>query len=758
MLKKLFSANRRSFRNIVIIFILICLGMGILCFQYYKKLQYTVKAETNGYLQEISSQMSTNVSKTINDNFAVLGIISSMLENYNVNTYEKFQKAVDDQQDYWNYNKLMLIDENGVAYDVEGNAMVLASDEYLQDAIVNKKNAMSSSQMIDGAECVVFAIPLDGLMVDGIKMSALAASYELSKFDKILSMTAFDGKGYAHIIRKDGSVIVRSSSKHAIQSGYNILNTLSTAEIQDGRMYDEIKADIAAGKSGQTEFSINESREYMVYTPVSSQQWCLITFVPVMAVNEKSDLFLKLTLMMCGIITFVFAALVCVLMVNFYRHRQRLEQIAYVDPVTGGNTSQRFYDLMGEKLRVANKPQYALVFSNVEKFKVLNEQLGRNACNGILRGIQCGINTDLAGNECMGRIGADNFCILIEYHDEADIAARFDRWYISSASYIEKNEPVWLPLIIEFGVYVIENDTIAFPLMVDRAKLALSETTQELRGKLRYSIYDERIRSQLFREKKIEDMMEDALKEREFCVYLQPKFYVQSEKIGGAEALVRWASRSEGMIYPDEFISLFEKNGFIVQLDLWVFEDVCKTIRKWLDAGLTPVKISVNCSRVHLKNPKFLDKYCAIAAKYNIPDGLLEIELTENAVFEDVESLTRTIEKIHAAGFGCSMDDFGSGYSSLNLIQDIPVDTLKLDKIFFRNGSKNLQRTESVVGSIISMSKALSMVTVAEGVEERLQVDMLKRLNCDLIQGYYFAKPMPVDKFELLAYNTVIEN
>ncbi|MEG1809030.1 MAG: EAL domain-containing protein, partial [Oscillospiraceae bacterium] len=163
-------------------------------------------------------------------------------------------------------------------------------------------------------------------------------------------------------------------------------------------------------------------------------------------------------------------------------------------------------------------------------------------------------------------------------------------------------------------------------------------------------------------------------------------------------------------------------------------------------------KISVNCSRMQLKNASFLQRYCKIADKYDVPHQYLEIELTENVVFEDVSRLSEIINEIHAAGFGCSMDDFGSGYSSLNLIKDIHVDTLKLDRSFFSGSLSDISRTESVVGSVVTMSKALGMVTVAEGVEDRIHVDMLKRLGCDYIQGYYYAKPMPIKDFETLTF------
>lgn len=756
-LKKLSLGDKRIYKIAGVAFMLICVLVGIACFQYYKQLQDTVATESRGYMQEISKQMGTMVSKTINDNFSVLGTIATVLQNSEVTSYSQLQAVAREQKNNWNYQKVFLIDENGIAHDDQGKTIVLSSDPYIQEVIVGRKPSMSASQVLDGKESVVFAIPLNNLVIDNTRMRALAASYDLRTFDKILSMNAFNGMGYAHVVRKDGTIVIRSSSKNAAKVGYNVLTSLSQAEMNAAEQFDKVKADIADEKSGQVEYTLDGIHKYMNYTPLQAQKWSLLTFVPVSVVNAKSELLLKITLILCGFITLVFSFLIAFLFLSFQRNKRRLEQIAYVDPVTGGHTIQRFYELAQDQIKALGNRQCALVYTNIEKFKVLNEQFGRNACDEILRGIENGVDSNLNAHECIGRISADNFCVLIEYTDEATVADRLDLWYKNCADYIEQHDAVWLPLIIEFGIYVINNDSMPFPSMIDRAKLALTEKTRELRGKLRYAVYDEQLRQMLFREKQLEDMMEESLRNQEFQVYLQPKYCTQNEQIGGAEALVRWVSASEGMIYPDEFISLFEKNGFIIQLDLWIFEEVCRTIRKWLDATRQPVKISVNCSRMHLKNPRFFDRYCAIANKYDIPPKFIEIELTETTVFNNVEQLVHTIEEIQQAGFGCSMDDFGSGYSSLNLIQDIPVDTLKLDKIFFRNGAKDLHRTESILSSIISMAKALSMKTVAEGVEHRPQVDMLRRLNCDYIQGYVFAKPMPIPQFEELLFQTRIE-
>lgn len=755
MLKRLnLSRNYKTKLQIIIaIFALLCVLIGYLCLRYYWQLQKTVKSESLGYMQEISRQMGTNINKNIEDKYAMLGTMAKVIKGSNITTYEHLPDMLNEHRKLWKFQSILLIDEDGVAYNELGTVVALSSDNYLQEVIVNRLPSLSSSQVINGNESIIFAIPIDDISINGTKMLALAASYDLKTFDQMIAMTAFEGNGYAHIIRSDGAAVIRSSSPATQEYGYNILNSLSTADFKDGKNIDTIKGEILSGKSGQIEFSINGNHEYMTFMPLGEQQWSLLTFVPVNVVNSKSNMLLKITLLLSGFITIFFAALLAALFITFYQNKKKLEQIAYVDAVTGGNTIERFYDLAEKLLSEKEASQYALVYTNIEKFKVMNEQFGRKACDDILCSIEKGINADLSSEECIGHWFADNFCILIKYQDEAVSTARFEKWNSNSLDYIKEKGNTRLPLIMEFGIYIIDDFSFPFPQMIDRAKLSLNESIGDHQGKFRYAIYNDSVRHKLFREKHLEDRMEAALASREFQVYLQPKYLVQSEQIGGAEALVRWISSDEGMIYPDEFIPLFEKNGFVIQLDFFVFEEVCKTINKWLKQERHVVKVSVNCSRSHLKNMDFLERYCAIADEYQVPHHLLEIELTENTVFKDVDTLSDIIRKIRSAGFGCSMDDFGSGYSSLNLIQDIPVDTLKLDKVFFHS-TRDLGRTESVVSSIIAMSKSLSMETVAEGVEKKEQVDMLKKFKCDYIQGYYFAKPMPIEEFEQLAFES----
>lgn len=749
--------EKKTLRVLMIAFLVICVFMGIFCYYYYQQLQRTIKEESDQYLTEISKQIADNASRSINDNFAVLGTISNVLKNGKVSTYKEIQPVVSEQQHYWQYQNIFLVDKNGKAYDAYGKEVALSGEQYLQEVILERKKTMSLAQVIDGKEGVVFAIPVENMVIDGKEISALAASYDLSTFNDILAMSAFNGEAYAYIIEKDGTMILRSNSEHAAKTGYNLLSSLSTNK-ENEESVKKIKEGMKNTLNGIVNVTQNGVEEYLSYTALDSEQGYLVAFVPISVVSSKSQMMLRITLFFCGFITLAFAFLIGVLTLSFYSNKRKLEKIAYVDPVTGGNTIQGFYKIGEGILKDSKKGTYALVYTNIEKFKVLNEQFGKKACDEFLGDIQKGISENLQDRECMGRHFADNFCVLIRYSDEDTLVLRLKKWYENAMVQSENRKGIWISPTVEFGVFIIGDEEMPINNMIDRAKLALGENSQELERKIRYAIYDDAIRRQLFREKLLEDMMEDSLKNGEFQVYLQPKYWAVSEKISGGEALVRWQSEKEGMIYPDEFITLFEKNGFIVKLDLWVFEEVCRRITSWVKAGWAPLKVSVNCSRIHLSNPNFLEQYQEICEKHHTPPEYIEIELTENIVFEDLTYLTEIINKIHEIGFGCSMDDFGSGYSSLNMLQDIPVDTLKMDKIFFGREKVSIERTKSVVGSILSMSKALEMETVAEGVEDRFYVDMLKDLGCTYIQGYYFAKPMPISEFEVLAFGKNPEN
>ena len=251
----------------------------------------------------------------------------------------------------------------------------------------------------------------------------------------------------------------------------------------------------------------------------------------------------------------------------------------------------------------------------------------------------------------------------------------------------------------------------------------------------------------VLKEKNIENNMQSALDAGEFEAYLQPQYSVKTERIVSAEALVRWHDPIRKLIPPGEYIELFERNNFITKLDVYVWKQVFKIITKWIEQGREPYPVSINVSPVHFRNRTIIDEITDVINEYNIPLKYIELEITESVLLDDLQYAIDTMEELHNLGFRIAMDDFGSGYSSLNILNKLSLDVLKLDKEFL-NDASNSEKGKIVINDIITMAKHLNMEVICEGVETREQVEYLQTTECDKIQGYYYAKPMSLINFE----------
>lgn len=310
--------------------------------------------------------------------------------------------------------------------------------------------------------------------------------------------------------------------------------------------------------------------------------------------------------------------------------------------------------------------------------------------------------------------------------------------------------PLNMQILIKLGVYQVEpGDDTPIALMCDRAKLAADTAKGQYRSSCTY--YDDSIRRRLLREQKITDMMNEALRAGQFEIYFQPKYDLRSECLVGGESLIRWNHPELGFLSPGEFIPLFERNGFITELDLYVWDKTCEKIAGWIAARQEYVPVSVNVSRKDIYRPDLPKILGEIVKKHGLNPGQLHLEITETAYTENPEQLIRVVNELKQSGFIIEMDDFGSGYSSLNMLSELPVDILKLDMRFIQKETAR-DNKRSILSFIISLAKWMNLLVVAEGVETREQIEILRDLECTYVQGYYYAKPMPEQEFlKLLA-------
>ena len=410
------------------------------------------------------------------------------------------------------------------------------------------------------------------------------------------------------------------------------------------------------------------------------------------------------------------------------------------DKLTGIYNEDAFYRLTSKMLHENLDFSYVIICWNIERFKLINDIVGKDTADLILKIFADALRREAIKNMgTYGRLEADRFAACFQY-------ALFDENTIQK-ELLESlaRHDLRYPVSVISGVYIIDDTTLPIPLMCDRANLAL----QTIKGNYhkRCAYYDTELLDTILIEQEIRNEMKNALSNREFIIYLQPIYSIASESPVSAETLVRWNHPEKGIITPNEFIPVFERSGFIADLDYYIWEEVCRYINERQKRGLPDIPISLNVSRASLYSLEVFEVITSLINKYSVPPSLFRLEITETAYSDNPDQLLTTISELQKTGISILMDDFGSGYSSLNTLKDIPVDILKIDMKFIESLDVSL-RAGNIITSIVRMAVRLDLPIIAEGVETKEQIDFLFSIGCDQIQGYYYARPMIIDDFE----------
>lgn len=702
--------------------------------------QKVINKEMEKYLYELSIQSKSKMNTRIGSNFAILHSIKKYTED------KKMSK--DEIKDYIKHLKHCYPFEWIGYVDADGNAEILNEKKenflkypVIKKALAGREGISNNIRNVFGKDGILYTVPYNspnkGVIIGFIPSDTLKL---------LLFSESFSGEGFSHVINREGNFIFKSKNKNSRAKGANFFDNLKKAEIKNSSLK-EIEKNILEGKTGNINFVLESVKFTLNYMPLKSGEWYVLSIVPTAIYSSQLSNYARYNLVIIFTSIFIFLGMVVCILKLTSKKNEEISKIAYEDPITKGFTSARFEMEVRKRLTEKEFKPFTFVSLDIRKFKLINESFGEEKGNYVLKYVYDCIKKSIGEDESVSRISSDTFNILLNSTTENEIRCKIKNL---SALINEFNSDAETPyyLSIDCGAYIVKNENLNVIVIRDRANHARKNSKNSSNTELFYNciFYNNIEIENSLKEKSIEDNMERALENNEFVVYLQPKVELNTNKVAGAEALVRWIDPKKGIIPPLEFIPIFEKNGFIAKLDIYVFEEVCKIIKSWLDEGTNPVPISVNLSRIHLQNPHFLKKYKEIQLRYNVPPDLLEIELTETMVFENFEHLKKVISEIHQMGFNCSIDDFGSGYSSLNLLKEIPVDILKLDRIFFNR--ENDERGNSVVESIVALAKKLNMITISEGIENISQIEFLKKIKCDLVQGYVYSKPIDKDLFE----------
>ena len=416
---------------------------------------------------------------------------------------------------------------------------------------------------------------------------------------------------------------------------------------------------------------------------------------------------------------------------------EKLRYLAEYDSLTKLYNRPTFIEKVQQTLVGQPPNSYVITYFDIDNFKVINDLFGYAEGDRLLQHIAK--NISFGDNSIACRISADYFAALYPYD-----VTRLNQLYRKGKASLNAYA---LPFEVTFsvGLYVIDDPTLPVEAMLDRATLA----QKSIKGKYnaRSAYYDENLREQLLAAQEITGSMNTALEQEQFQIYLQPQYNHATGKLVGAETLVRWHHPTKGVLTPAKFMPIFEKNGFVFKLDAHVWEQTCKLLRSWLDTKRTMIPLSVNVSRMDIFHSSFYTLITSLRQKYALPHSLLRLEITESAYGVLPNQLLEMVQKLQLQGFIIEMDDFGSGYSSLNTLKDVPVDILKLD-LRFLSDSNGSDRGERILQHVVSMARSLGLSIIAEGVETKQQADYMLSIGCETVQGYYYGKPMPVQEFE----------
>ena len=431
--------------------------------------------------------------------------------------------------------------------------------------------------------------------------------------------------------------------------------------------------------------------------------------------------------------------------INLIHERIRVNKLVTTDTITGGYNKDYFIQKAQKEIS-RKRRNYVVVQLRLEKYRNFCTAYGLKQGENLLEEINENSISLLGKKELVAHVEKSDFVFLLEYQNEATLNIR-----VKNIMNILRERRGGQHLTFSAGVCPVRSHSDDISLLLTCAGIAIPK---EIKAQDEIVWFNDSMKEEQVWERRIEDDMEKALENHEFQVYLQPKYSTKEEVLSAAEALVRWIHPVLGFISPGKFIPIFEKNGFILQLDDYMLESIAQLQAAWAEQGKKLVPISVNVSRAHFAEDNLAEHICSIVDKYKVPHEFIELELTESAFFDDKAVLLTTVRKLKDFGFKVSMDDFGAGYSSLNSLKELPLDIIKLDAEFFRSVD-DIKRSNLIVGETISLAKKLGMEIVAEGIETREQVDFLAKQNCDLIQGFYFSKPLPVSEFEQKAYPVV---
>ena len=701
--------------------------------------------QTQQYLGEISNQCRATIEKQIEGDLLTVQAASAFFdETLDEETIVSRLQAENNRNPFV---RMAFVNRDYQATIVDLDGSIYLGQDVSDQPVVQRAMAGElslsdiGSDRFSADDVVIYATPVTNNAQEII--GVMTATRKVDSFSAIIQQPLFGTHGLNLVVRQNGDIVLAVDD--ILQQKANFFDEIAF----DGVTYQALQQAVQSGSSYTFSFTDDGQKYWGTLGPLSYNDWYLVSVVPASYINQgyrqMMFVFVATTLLLILVFTFL------LLYTSHIRYAstQKIEHLAYYDDITGTYNTNKFMELAAEQL--SRDKNYTLVLLDLHGFKFINASFGFAVGDRLLRGVASILARALGPDELYYHRFADQFGFLLHTQDMQEIRTRVTD-IMDAVSAFELIPGESHPIHCYCGIKINQmfSDNLNVGLLQDRAAAALHQV-KNLHGN-HYAFYDHALLERAQYKNTVEQHMHAALQGHEFIAYLQPKYDLRTERIVSAEALVRWRKPDGSLVPPGNFIPIFEQNGFITQLDLYILEEVCRYQRAWLDAGLPIVPISVNQSRLLFYQEHYLETVHALVAKYALDPKYIILEITESLATNNADEITAVISGLHQMGFSLSMDDFGAGYSSLNLLRELAIDELKLDRDFLSDGAQDA-RSQVILHSIIDLARQLHITTVCEGIETREQADQLRDLGCDIAQGYFFSRPIDAEAFAKLAYS-----
>jgi len=713
-----------------------------LSFAYVSLIDRELEEQTYLYLSEVGNQGAQLVEAKVETHLQDMETISKLIEASGKVDQREMLELIKINAVKSEYKRMGIVSLSGELMTTDGLTYSVSERPYFTEAKVGKVVVSDTlADYSDGKPINVYAAPI---YRNNEVVAVVLASVETEKMKNYLEVESFSNQGYSYIVKANGDEVISSLHPNSVGVFGNMFKVLDFGEMRAGDDMTVVRQKMALREEGSFSIRYAGLERHTVYQPLKINDWYMMTVVPTQVISDQTRRISWYSFLLIGGSFIVITILFATIFVFQDRAKKRLERIAYVDEVTGGNNWQKFKLEATEVLESKAVTSCAILTFDIDRFRFINEEYGHEKGDLVLKTVVKILKERMNKQETYARVSGDHFAILC-LCDERDKITRRIKEFIRVLNVEREAIGIKERISCHFGIYIIEDKKGNLEKIREKANMA--RIAAKTADNHHWFFYSDAVRKKIGDEKEIIDQMEDALENNQFEMYLQPKYNLHTNSYCGGEALVRWRHPQKGLISPGEFIPIFEQTGFIRKLDMFMLEEVCKVLKSWEAKKHPDISISVNISRKNLNQIDFIERVLSITNQYRIHRGQLEIELTESSIFEDVDRVIEIGQAFRNYGFKMSMDDFGSGYSSINLLGNLPLDVIKMDQGFF-NSRINREQNHIVVESTIDMIKKLGMTVVAEGIETKEEVEMLRKLGCDIIQGYFFGKPMSVHEFE----------